>query len=127
MKLKGKWIAVATLQGELHFGLPFVLENREAIKNAMFKQLEGQGATPYESGNNICVRENGQFWRLPTLPARREGIIEFKSKHYEFSSIDFNNGKSSRGDLPKSECMTDSGFFLETPMGRIVYELRVKL
>lgn len=126
-ELKGNWVAVAEFQAMDFQGFPFTLENREAIKSHMFKQLEAQGGKPYESGGNVCVEGSGQFWRLPTLPAKREGIIEFKSKHYEFSSIDFKNGTPSRGDKPKADCMLDNGFILETPQGRIVYTLKHKL
>ncbi len=125
--LKGNWVAVARCDAGMFQGLSFTLENREAIKEIMFQQIISQGGTPYESGYNVCIKECGQFFRLPVLPAIREGIIEFKSNHYEFSSINFNNGKPSRGDKPKAAQLTDTGFFIKIPNGKISYELKCKL
>ena len=122
--LKGQYEATAIFKASDFMGIPFTLENRESIIRAMSEQLESQGATPIVEGNNLKVKESGQFWKLPTIPEKRVGVIKFNSKDYAFSCPEFKEGRASHGQKPKKDFLTSYGFYIETPQGVIEYHLK---
>lgn len=97
--LKGKFKAVATLDSY------FVLENKEVIKTNMLEQLKEQGAKPYVKGDTIQAG-NGQFFMLPKIAKKREGVVTFRSKDFTF---EFDELKSYC-DKPKASDMIENGF-----------------
>lgn len=91
----------------------FVLENRQAIYDDIAAQVKAQGGETElgVNGHTIQVKGGNQFWRLPTMPRERNGVLEFRSKDFVFT-YDIGSGNKSYGDKPKAAFVRAYGFDL---------------
>jgi hypothetical protein len=113
--LKGEYKATAIFRTDNDFqGVPFTLENADKIAELVKAQLIEQGCTNFERKGNTLHFGN-QFFNLPNMPSKREGIIVFRSKDYHFSSPDFHEGRKSFGNKPKASELTTQWFYYREP------------